>query len=213
MLAPKLRLPADVIPIVVDYWAHVGMSLPPAPPPPHGRLLDDGSELGDSSDSELGAVDGAAVDAAFFFCFCFFFLTPGGSAGFAAMTSATPARVFVVPPEVEHTNLGHRQSLAPSCACVATLTRYRSQRDTVTSLTRTRYTLRVDSLPTFQTLAGRRLRDTPRPHTVATRYGAAAASGRHAASQLPPRSSTTWRSAAREHSPRSSGAARPRCAP
>ena len=45
MLAPKLRLPADVIPIVVDYWAHVGMSLPPAPPPPHGRLLDDGSEL------------------------------------------------------------------------------------------------------------------------------------------------------------------------
>ena len=46
MLAPKLRrLPADVIPIVVDYWAHIGMSLPPPPPLPHGRLLDDGSEL------------------------------------------------------------------------------------------------------------------------------------------------------------------------
>ena len=46
MLAPKLRrLPADVIPLVVDFWAHVGMSLPPSPPPPHGRLLDDGSEL------------------------------------------------------------------------------------------------------------------------------------------------------------------------
>ena len=46
MLAPKLRrLPADVIPLVVDFWAHVGMSLPPPPPLPHGRLLDDGSEL------------------------------------------------------------------------------------------------------------------------------------------------------------------------
>jgi len=45
MLVPKLRLPADVIPLVVDFWAHVGMSLPPSPPPPHGRLLDDGSEL------------------------------------------------------------------------------------------------------------------------------------------------------------------------
>ena len=36
---------SSVIPIVVDYWAHIGMSLPPPPPLPHGRLLDDGSEL------------------------------------------------------------------------------------------------------------------------------------------------------------------------
>ena len=25
MFAPKLRLPADVIPLVVDFWANVGM--------------------------------------------------------------------------------------------------------------------------------------------------------------------------------------------
>ena len=41
MLVPKLRLPADVIPLVVDFWAHVGMSLPPQPPPPHARFIDD----------------------------------------------------------------------------------------------------------------------------------------------------------------------------
>ena len=41
MLAPILRLPADVIPLVVDFWAHVGMSLPPPPPPPHARFIED----------------------------------------------------------------------------------------------------------------------------------------------------------------------------
>ena len=42
MLAPKLRrLPADLIPLVVDFWAHVGMSLPPPPPPPHARFIED----------------------------------------------------------------------------------------------------------------------------------------------------------------------------
>ena len=41
MIVPKLRLPADVIPLVVDFWAHVGMSLPPPPPPPHARFIED----------------------------------------------------------------------------------------------------------------------------------------------------------------------------
>ena len=42
MFASKLlRLPADVIPLVVDFWAHVGMSLPPPPPPPHARFIED----------------------------------------------------------------------------------------------------------------------------------------------------------------------------